>query len=132
MKLPDFKRIVDVNSIVLVVAVIISFSLIWNTVSVIERNFSLQQKVDDLEEEVAILQLENDNLKLNNEYYKTDDYLDLAAREKFNKVAAGEKVIVLPEFNQTDDGSDSSSEEVKSPQQNNIDQWLYFLFNRKP
>ena len=108
--------------------------MIFNTVKVVQKNFGLQAQVDKLRDEITILELKNQQLKYDIEYYKTDEYLELAAREKFNKKAAGERVVALPDSDLTD--PDLQSEESKrtpKPQyQENFQQWLYFLFGREP
>lgn len=126
-------KLLEINNIVFIVAIGVALSLIWNTVTAIEKNFSLQTRVDDLAQEVSILQLENENLDLNNEYYRTDAYLELAARETLGLVAPGEKVLILPDYSDlaslpTQNGSAASDQEEAS----NFDQWLYFLFRREP
>jgi hypothetical protein len=43
-----------------------------------------------------VWQLENENLKLKNQYLSTDTYLELTAREQFGKGAKDEKLILVP------------------------------------
>jgi cell division protein FtsB len=125
----------ELNNLVFAVAIVIAISLIWNTISAIEQNFELQTKVDALSEEVSLLELENENLRLSNEYYKTDAYLELAARDKLDKVAAGESVLVLPDYSDLEIPTDLPSQQGTGPEASeisNFDEWLYFLFRREP
>ena len=102
--LENWKKHLDTNNIVFFLFVILSFSLAWNTVKEIQRNYTLQQEVDSLKQEVDLLALENENLKLNIEYFKTDAFLELEVRQKLDKVASGETVLILPKDG---DGSDA-------------------------
>ena len=129
--------IFSVNTLLYLVALLIAVSLSWNTVRVIERNYALEQEVDSLEEEIAILSLENENLKFNIEYFKTDDYLEVAAKEKFNKRAPNERVAVFErdEFQPTNTALNFETElesEQEPDYKENFNAWWDFLFNSDP
>jgi len=130
----SWRNLFEQNQIVQVFGVVIAVSLIWNTVKVVQKNYGLQAQVDKLSDEISILELQNQQLQYDIGYFKTDEYLELAAREKFNKRADGERVIALPK----DDPSDPLPPEeqaklIPKPQyQENLEQWLYFLFGREP
>jgi cell division protein FtsB len=94
--LEKLRTYFETKNITFFVFALIAFSLSWSTVKVIQRNYDLQQQVRGLEDEVSLLELENSNLKLNIEYYKTDAFLELEARAKFNKADRGESVVLLP------------------------------------
>ena len=68
----------------------------WNTVTAMQKNYRLQQKYDALKAEVELNELQNQNLKYTIAYLKTEDYQELAAREKFNKAFPGENLVYLP------------------------------------
>ena len=114
-----------------VIVAIIAASLIWSTVKAVQKNYELQAQVDQLEEEIAILELENENLQLGISYYDTDAYLELEARKKFNKASSGENVLLLPKDG---DGAveDAPIEESQAQEEelSNFAQWKYFLFGR--
>jgi cell division protein FtsB len=84
------------NDLLLIGALLVALGLAWNTITAMQRNYRLQQKYDHLKAEVELQQLENQNLKYNIAYLKTNDYLELAAREKFSKAAPGETLVYLP------------------------------------
>ena len=135
MRRKNLEEIFTLNTLLYAVALVIALSLSWNTIKVIERNYSLEQEVDSLEEEVAILQLENQNLKFNIEYFKTDDYLEVAAKEEFNKRAPGEHVAVFEkdEFQPTQtsltqQATTRQGDEQAPDYQENFNAWWDFLF----
>jgi cell division protein FtsB len=128
------KNLFETNQIVRVVGIVIAMSLVWQTVKVVQRNYSLQQQVDRLHDEVAILELQNQRLKFDIEYFKTDSYLELAARQEFDKRAAGERVLALSQDDAVDLPlpEDRATGPPKSEYQQNLEQWLYFLFKIEP
>ncbi|MDX1766394.1 MAG: septum formation initiator family protein [Candidatus Saccharimonadales bacterium] len=137
MKRRKIESIFNLNNFLYFVALVIALSLSWNTVKVIERNYELEQEVDALEQEIAILDLENENLKFNIDYYETDDYLEVVAKEKFNKKAAGERVAVFErdDFQPTNTALtfDIDTTEPQEPDyKENLNAWWDFLFNNDP
>lgn len=85
-----------INDTLFVLALIIALALAWNTVVAMQRNYHLEQRFKQLTTDVELQELENQNLKYNIAYLKSDDYLELAAREKFNKASPGETMVYLP------------------------------------
>ena len=134
MKKSNLKEFFSLNNLLYLLAVAVAFLIVWQTVLVILENYALQQEVDDLKEEVAVLQLENQRLAFNIEYYKTDAYLDLAARENFNLKAPGEKVVYVPRSKpkKTEEVTGDENERTNIDSASNVDQWLFFLFGREP
>ncbi len=68
----------------------------WSGVRVIETNYDLQKKIAGLTQQNQIIELQNQNQKLQNQYYETDTFLELAARKQFGKAAPGEIVVLVP------------------------------------
>ena len=130
----SWKNIFELNQIVQVFGILIAISLIWNTIGVVQKNYGLQAQVDKLVDEIAILELKNQQLNYDIEYFKTDEYLELAAREKFNKKAPGERVVALPPSDIADPlPEEEQAKLIPKPQyEENLGQWLYFLFGKEP
>ena len=80
----------------MVILVVFSILLGWNTYQVILNNYKFQQTVDEFNDEIAVLELENQKIKYDIEYYKTDSYLEQRARESLNLRAKGEEAIAVP------------------------------------
>lgn len=134
MKKNSWRNIFELNQIVQIVGIVIAAGLILNTVTAVQKNYRLQAQVDELEEEIEILELENQNLTYNIAYYQTDEFLELAAREKFNKKASGERAVALPkeEVTYVSPEERANQAEPKPQHLENLDQWLYFLFGQEP
>ena len=130
--LKRLKPYLNINNAVLAVALLIAGSWVWGTVEAIQRNFALQQKVDALAQELAFSQLENETLEFHKKYYQTNEYLELSARERLNKAAPGEKVLLLP-ANTVPPASEEAPKLTVKPirERSNFEQWSYFLFGVK-
>lgn len=86
-----------------------------------------------------MLKLQNENTQLQNEYYRTNQYLELAARQYFGLAAPGEKVLLVPKdvamkyVDQSLVPKDPSqkSEDKRSRYAKNFQAWRDFLLGRK-
>jgi len=133
----NFKEFFTLNNAVFMAAVALSFFLVWQTSIVVLDNYELQKEVDVLKDEVELLELENQKLSFNIEYYKTDAYLDLAARKNFNLRSPGENVVYVPRSEGDSEpkaSNDASVVEAVEDEKSssNFEQWLDFLFGRDP
>jgi cell division protein FtsB len=88
---------IDTRTIGLIAVLIVAISVTYSSAKIIHKNYQLEQQITILQQENALQEQVNSNQKLTNEYYKTDAYLDLAARKFFNKAAAGETLVLVPE-----------------------------------
>src|SRR5687767_9336594 len=100
IKTYPYKQLVsqlnDLRNLGLVFLGIIVLLVSWSGVKVIQTNYQLQKQIAQLEQQVAVAELENQNLRLKNQYYNTDQFLELAARRQFGKAAPGETLVVVP------------------------------------
>lgn len=137
-KHPYIEQLRDVRVVSLVGFGVIVLLVSWSTVSVIQTNYELQQQIARMEKENEVHKLENENQKLRNEYYKTDQYLELQARRLFGKAAPGETVVVVPKeialskVSQVakDQNKYDTQEPHKPTYQKNFEAWMDFLFHR--
>jgi cell division protein FtsB len=115
---------------VLVVALLIASSLVWNTVGALGKNFELQQRVDLLATEIDLFKLENETLEFQKKYYESDEYIELSARERLGKSLPGEKVLILPPVKAIPEEKDTA-QPARISDRSNFDQWMYFFFGDK-
>jgi cell division protein FtsB len=118
----------------LVVVLLIS----WSGVKVIQTNYGLQKQISVLQQQNELQQLKNKNLALQNQYYDSNQYLELSARQNFGLAAAGEKEIIVPpqvalsytvNLPQTTPTTDSA--QAKQPAyQRNFESWVNFFLHR--
>ncbi|HUD05749.1 MAG TPA: septum formation initiator family protein [Candidatus Saccharimonadales bacterium] len=87
----------DMRTIGMLVFVVIVVLITWSGVKTVQTNYNLQKQVATLQEQNQVQKLENDNLQLENDYYNTNQYLDLSARQEFGLGAPGEKELLVPQ-----------------------------------
>lgn len=89
------KKYFDGRSVVLYVLAVAALSVTWSSIKIIDKNYQLEKNISRLQQEVDILDQQTKNQKLKNEYYKTDAFLELAARKYFGRAAPGEKLLLI-------------------------------------
>ncbi len=120
------------NNLVILVAFLIAAGWVWGSLQVMQRNFGLQKEVDYKRRQLQLAELQKDSLELQNRYYATDEYKELALRDSLGLVMPGEKVLILPENSQAAKDADkargSTASATPQEQTSNLEQWLNFLF----
>ena len=86
------NRMSDVRFSGQVLFIIIVLLISWSGVKSIQANYGLQKQINELDQQNKISQMENDNLRLQNEYYESNQYLELSARRNFGLAAPGDAV----------------------------------------
>ena len=119
------------NNVVVVVALLIAASWAWGSVDVMQRNYDLQKEVDGKAREQKLLELETTTLTFEQRYYKSDEYKELAVRERLGLAKPGEKVLVLPANTPAAVQADDlvlQREPGRTEQPSNFQQWMNFIF----
>lgn len=132
------KQVQDVRVLALLGFGLVAFMVSWSTITAIQTNYGLQKQIAQLEQENKIQKLKNENQKLTNQYYNTNEFLELAARQHFGKAAPGETVLIVPKSvalaHTTNIESASSKLEpaVRASQlQLNFEAWMNFFLHRQ-
>ncbi|MCA9323550.1 hypothetical protein KC992_00425 [Candidatus Saccharibacteria bacterium] len=118
----------------LVVLAIIGLSVVWNGVKVVQQNYTLLQKITVLNEENRILELQNSNKNIQNDYYKTPEFAELKARRVNGKAAPGEAVFTISDevaeaaLKTPADTKETLQEPEKPTYQKNFEAWIDFFF----
>lgn len=137
---PYLYQVRDVRFTGLIIFGILVLLVSWSGINVIQTNYDLQRQISKLEQENTIKELENNNLKLSNQYYNTDQYLELAARRQFGKAAPGEKLMLVPKnvalAHTIDLGADKNRQadrptSKKPAYQRNFEAWVRFFMHRQ-
>ena len=113
----------------LVLMVVIVAVAVWMAmvIQVLNNNYKLQRQVDNAKLDSQMLELENQNLRLEQLYYRTDEYMELSARSLLGKALPGEHLVVLPRVSHASKAKRSGDAVVTK---SNFDQWLDFLFGQ--
>lgn len=120
-----------------VVIAVTIIAVSYNTSNVILQNYRLEKDVREAQQKVSIAELELESQRLQNEYYKTDAFLEIAARKQLSKGLPDEKLVIVPKsvalalVPQTEDISTTQttrpSEDLSSEDLNNFEKWIKFL-----
>jgi len=119
------------NNVVIVVAFAIAAGWVWGSLGVMQRNYDLQKQVDLKQRQLELTQVQTASLQLEQRYYKTSEYQELAARQDLGLGLPGEKVLILPPNSQAAIDADAKltgTQPVAVVQQSNFQQWVNFLF----
>jgi hypothetical protein len=131
------KSIIDTKNLGLYIILLFGLSVTWSTIKQIQKNYELQKQITTLQASVALQDQINKNETLQINYYKTNDFLSLAARKYFNKALPGEKLILVPSsvsskyIHQTAiiSNNDSSNKHVNKIVKNWQD-WINFFLHK--
>lgn len=120
------------DNVILIIAMIFCLSWTWGSISSMSRNWALAQEVMGKQREKALLELEVETLELENEYYLSEEYQELAARKYQGKMLSGETMIYLPPNSEAAKskhvGSSDAELGVDTVEMSNFQQWMAFLF----
>ena len=121
------------DNIIIIIAVAAGLYFTWGSISSMSRNWELASNLAAKQRELALTQLEVETMKLQNTYYQSTEYQELAARHLQNKSLPGETMVYLP--NNSEAAQRKHSDEIlteadalRTPEQSNFDQWMGFLF----
>lgn len=118
--------------VVLMAAVFFCLAWTWGSIDAMTRNWALAQEVKSRERDKTMLELEVETLELENEYYRSAEYQELAARKYENKILPGETMVYLPDNSEValtkHKNKPTEEMEIETTNSSNIEQWLAFLF----
>ena len=129
------QRLNDIRFVGQVVFAVVVLLVTWSGIKSVETNYGLQKQISGIQQQNDLQQLQNTNLKLQNEYYNSQQYLELSARQNFGLAVAGEKEIVVPKsvaLAHTVELPTPDAEKVSPPtsgSQQNIQAWLNFFLH---
>lgn len=92
----QLKTLNDIRNVALYLFVLIVFAIAWSSVKTIQNNYVLQKQISTLRQQNDVTKLSNQNIVFQNQYYKSDHYLELAARQSLGLSAPGETIMLIP------------------------------------
>ena len=107
---------------------LVCIAWLWGSVSAMSKNWDLARQVESKKREKALLALEMETLELENKYYASAEYQELAARRQHGKLFDGEKLLVLPENSVAAKTKYQTKPEIRQDKMTNFEQWMAFLF----
>lgn len=122
------------DNVILIVAFIFCLIWTWGSISSMSRNWNLAQELMNRQREKALLELEVETLELENEYYLSTEYQELAARKYRGKMLPGETMVYLPANSdeaKRKHNNPTSTSTIATDEMSNFSQWMAFLFGIK-
>ncbi len=133
---PRFAQATDIRNIGLYIFGVLVLVVSFNSVQVIQDNYELQKRIARLQQQNEVAQLENSNLALRNEYYQSEQYLELVARKQFGKAQPGETLVLVPKEIAKKYAKEppkiqekSSLEDQQPTYKKNLNDWRDFFFS---
>ena len=121
----------SVENVALVIAVVLCLVWTYNSIVSMSKNWELSEKLDTEKKNLELIKMEVETAELTNEYYKSEEYQELAARKMANKQLEGEHMVYLPENSEM--AKNKHEQEVAAPMEekkeySNFEKWMTFLF----
>jgi cell division protein FtsB len=134
---PYVRDIQDIRVLGMVLFVIVVLLVSWSSIKTIDSNYRLQKQISALNQQNDVQRLSNANLELQNDYYKTDQYLELSARQNFGLAKPGEielivpKAVALAHSVPADKPEQSKAAGAQPFWQHNMQAWVDFFLHRQ-
>lgn len=96
------------------------------------RNWQLHENLSSIQKERDLLALKVDSMELENAYYSSDEYKELAARKYLDKKLPGEYMIKLEPNSEKAKNKYATTDSEKPAEQqlSNLEKWARFIFSR--
>lgn len=94
---PRVRELQDIRVIGRGVFVAVVLLVSWSGIKTIDTNYQLQKQITALQQQNQLENLGNQNLRLENDYYRSNQYLELSARQNFGLAAPGETELLVPQ-----------------------------------
>lgn len=135
VKLRKFKynlrhEFLTIENVVLILAVILCLGWTYRSIEAMSRNWELSEKLNAAHKTLELKKIEIEMAELENEYYKSDEYQELAARRSAGKQLDGEKMVYLPpnsEKAKNKHTNEVANAETKK-EYSNFEQWMMYLW----
>ena len=114
-----------VNNIIIVAAALLAISWAWGSIESMQQNYELQRAVDNKKQQLEVEKLKVALLSYEAKYYESEEYQELAVRQRLGKGIPGEKQLIVPSTDTTNPAQNTAT----TPQPvSNFQQWMNFLF----
>lgn len=120
-----FAKLASPGMLMIVGVAVFWLGFMTITIDVMNRNYRLQRQVNQGVLDNQVIEIQNENLRLEQAYYKTNEYLELSARALLGKALPGEHLVLLKRAEVADTNQGKTNQQFE--QRSNLDQWLDFL-----
>lgn len=123
-----YQHLVTVQNAGLVAALLVALVWVWGAVSTLQQNYQHQRQVDANTRKIELMKLQNQNYAYQQAYFKSDEFLELSARQKLGKALPGEKLVLLPSSEAIVDTVVPPSVARPATEESNFSKWTSFFF----
>ncbi|HSX43568.1 MAG TPA: hypothetical protein VLF59_05810 [Candidatus Saccharimonadales bacterium] len=127
----------DVRNVGVLVFTVILLLITWSGIKAIQTNYGLEKQISRLQQENEVGVLDNANLSLQNQYFLSDQYKEVTARENLGLGMAGETELLVPTSTALSHtvrpkGAVASKSSVPEQAfwQHNFQEWVDFFLHR--
>ncbi len=131
-----WRSLGELRNVGFLVFLIIVLLMTWSGIKAVQSNYRLQKQVSDLQQQNQLQQLENANIQLQNEYYSSNQYLAISARQNLGLGNPGETELIVPKSvalahlpkSLANTGSDTKPANHEAWYARNFKAWVNFYF----
>ena len=116
------------NNLVTAAAILVAFSWAWGSVEAMQQNYELQRSIDNKRQQIEIEKIKVALLQYESKYYESDEYQELAVRQRTGKGQPGEKQLIVPSTDDSYEQQAATTSVRSTPVRSNFQQWMNFLF----
>ncbi len=126
----DLKHgFLSLENVVLIIAIAMCLTWTYQSIEAMSRNWELTDRLNADKKTLELLEIEVETAELENEYYKSNEYKELAARKFANKQLAGEHMVYLPENSEAAKNKHQVATIAKEEREySNVEKWWMYLF----
>lgn len=130
------QRLTDIRYAWQWVFIALVLAVTWSGAKAVQTNYGLQKQISQLQQQNRLAELESQNARLQNEYYKSDQYKELLARQLGNALP-GETVVIVPKEVALRYTTNIPTQNVDLPAppqpayQRNLQAWVNFFLHRQ-
>lgn len=120
-----------IENVVLLFSIIFCLFCTYRSIEAMNRNWELSENLRKAEKNLELKKVEIETAELENAYYNTDEYKELAARKFANKQLEGEHMVYMPENTEEAKGKHANevAEAVEEKKEySNFEKWMMYLW----
>ena len=122
----------SIENVVLLIAIVMCLTWTYQSIEAMSRNWELTDRLNTDKKSLELLKVEVEAAELENEYYTTNEYQELAARRLANKQLPGENMVALPENSEAAKNKHKVVAVVKEEKEySNVEKWWMYLFPKR-
>jgi len=116
------------NNLVVAAAVLVALGWAWGSVEAMQQNYQLQRSIDNKRQQIELEKIRVALLQYESKYYESDEYQELAVRQRTGKGQPGEKQLIVPSTDDSAQSQTAAASMKAAPAASNLQQWMNFLF----